>query len=474
MIAGKVVSTAPPLRALRYAQANRPRFVAELGAFVRFPSVSAQPKHAADVARCADWLAGHLRRIGMEGVTTVRTPRHPIVYAAWRHRPDRPTVLIYGHYDVQPADPLSEWTSPPFAPTLRGNDLYGRGTSDDKGQMFVHVKALEAYLQSVGALPVNVVCLFEGEEEIGSPNLAAFLDAHRRALAADVAVVSDMPILAPDRPAITYAMRGGLGLELEACGPSHDLHSGLFGGAIANPLQALCQVIAGLHDREGHVTLPGFYDRVRAWGVAERAAMARSGPCDADLLRDAGATQSVGEPEYSLYERVTLRPSLTVNGIVGGYSGPGGKAVLPSRALAKLSFRLVLDQTPQEIARLFRLHIARIALPGIQLSVRTHLMAQSALVDRDHPAIRAAVRAYRNGFGVTPVFIRSGGTIPVVSLLQERLRTRTVLMGFALPDDRMHAPNEKFHLPNFYNGIATSLWFLAAIGGSDGYHAHDY
>jgi acetylornithine deacetylase/succinyl-diaminopimelate desuccinylase-like protein len=450
-------------RAIAYAQAHRPRFVAELKDFVRFPTVSAQPKHAGDINKCAAWLANHLRRTGLKDVKVIPTARHPLVYASWR-RGRQPTVLIYGHYDVQPADPLSEWRSPPFQPIVHGDDLYGRGACDDKGQMFAHVKALESCLRTTGKLPVNLKCLFEGEEEIGSPSLLPFLERNKGALAADVAVMSDMPILAAHRPALTYAMRGGLSLELEVRGPQRDLHSGIYGGAIHNPLQALCEMVAKLHDSEGRVTIPGFYTRLRRWSEDERDYMVRVGPQDGQVLQDAGATKGWGECGYTLYERTTIRPALTVNGILGGYQGPGGKGVIPARALAKLSFRLVPDQDPREVDRLFRQHIARITPPTVRSRVRTLSGAKPALVSRRHPAMRAAAIAYRKGFGATPVFLRSGGTIPVVNAFQRVLGVPTVLMGFALPDDRMHAPNEKFHLPNFYNGIATSLWFLATIG----------
>ena len=459
-----------PDASLTHARTHRARFVGELKEFVRFPSVSAQPRHARAVQQCAAWLAAHLRSVGLERVAIIPTPRHPLVYAEWRHRPGRPTVLIYGHYDVQPPDPLAEWRSPPFAATVRGADLYGRGASDDKGQLFAHVKALESYLHSGRSLPVNVICLFEGEEEIGSPHLPAFLVRHHAAIPADIAVMSDTRILAPDRPALTYALRGGLGLELEVRGPRHDLHSGTFGGAVHDPLQVLCEILARLHDSRGHVAIPGFYDRVRPWPDDERATMARTGPTDTEILRDAEAPRGWGEPGYSLYERTTLRPALIITGLHGGYEGPGSKAIIPARAVAKLNFRLVPDQDPQEIDRQFRRYLARLTPPTVRVTLRTELAARPVLIGRDHPALQAAAFAYRQGFGRPAVFVRSGGSIPIVNILQERLGIPTVLMGFALPDDQMHAPNEKFHLPNFYNGIATCIWFLAAIGAGAGQH----
>jgi acetylornithine deacetylase/succinyl-diaminopimelate desuccinylase-like protein len=453
-----------PLRALAYAQRHRPRFLAELKEFVRFPTVSSQPAYAKDLEKCAVWLAGHLRRLGLENVRILATGGHPIVYGAWQRARGRPTVLVYGHYDVLPADPLSEWRSPPFEPVVRGEDLYGRGSCDDKGQMFVHVKALESYLKTERNLPVNVKCLFEGEDEIGSPHLADFVAKNKRDLHASAAVISDTRMLARGRPAISYAERGTLRMELEVRGPRQDLHSGDFGGAVHNPLQVLCEMIASLHDANGRIRIPGFYDAVRKWSDKERAFMARNGPSDSQILRAAGVEKGWGERGYSLYERTTLRPALTLTGLAGGYQGPGVKQVIPARALAKLSFRLVPDQDPQEIQGLFRDHVTRISPPTVKSTVRVLAAYKPALIRRDDPSMRVAAFAYRKGFGASPVFVRSGGGIPVVNILQEVLGIPTVLMGFGLPDDRIHAPNEKFHLPNFYNGIATSIWFLAAAG----------
>jgi acetylornithine deacetylase/succinyl-diaminopimelate desuccinylase-like protein len=457
-----------PARAFDYARRHRGRFIDELAAFIRIPSVSAQPTHAEDVRACAGWLAGKLRDAGLEHVEVVRTPGHPSVLGEWRHAPGRPTVLIYGHYDVQPPDPLAEWKSPPFEPHVRGEDLYGRGASDDKGQLWAHVKAIESSLRGTGELPVNVVCLFEGEEEIGSTNLGAVFDSRRDALAADGAVISDTRILGPDRPAITYALRGKLAFELELRGAAHDLHSGGFGGAVHNPAQALCELIAGLHDARGRIAIPGLYDSVRDWGEAERARMARSGPDDARILRDAQARRGWGERGYSLHERTTIRPALSVSSLRCGYQGPGVKAIIPARASAKFCLRLVPDQDPREIERLVRRHLRRIVPPTVRHSVRVLSAAGPVLMDRHHPLTRAARFAYHKAFGRPPVFLRSGGTIPLVGTLQGQLGVPTVLMGFALPDDRMHAPNEKIHLPTFGRAIETILWFLAFVGRGQG------
>jgi acetylornithine deacetylase/succinyl-diaminopimelate desuccinylase-like protein len=447
-------------RALQYARTRRTRFVSELKEFLRFPSVSSQPEHAEDLKNCAHWLGDHLRRIGLERVRVIPTRGHPIVYATSRQKPTRPTVLIYGHYDVLPGEPLREWRTPPFTPTLKGNNLHARGASDDKGQLFAHIKAIESYLKTNRSLPVNVKCIFEGEEEIGSPHLTSFIVRNKRALRADSAVISDTRMLAPDRPAISYAQRGGLRAELVVTGPPQDLHSGNFGGAVHNPLQALCEMIAGLHDAHGRIAIPGFYDDVRQWGEKEHAFMARTGPSNEQILRDARVEQGWGEPGFTLYERTTIRPAVTVNGMAGGHYGHGSKSIIPARAIAKISFRLVPNQDPQKIAQLFRRHIERITPVTVCCSVRTFAGIKPALVNRNNPAVRAAVFAYAKGFGATPVFLRSGGSIPVVTVLQEMLGIPAVLMGFGLPDDHIHAPNEKLHLPNFYNAIKTSVWYL--------------
>ncbi|MBV9790863.1 MAG: dipeptidase, partial [Chloroflexi bacterium] len=455
--------------AIEYARRYRARFVWEFQELLRFPSVSAQPQHANAVKRCADWLARHLQTIGMQRVRVVPTARHPIVVAEWRHAPRRPTVLIYGHYDVQPADPLSDWRDPPFAGVVRGGTLYGRGASDDKGQLWAHVKALEASLRSCGRLPVNVVCVFEGEEEIGSPHLRAFLEHDAAVRTADLAIMSDTRFLARGRPAIIYGLRGSLALELELRGPARDLHSGSFGGAIGNPIQALCEILASLHDTQGRITVPGFYDQVRRISPAERAYLAQAGPRDTAILRDAGARHGGDERGFTLYERTTIRPALTFNGISGGYAGSGGKSIIPAWARAKLSFRLVPDQQPQTIERLFRRHIARITPPTVQSAIQRHSSAQPALIQPDHRAFEAAASAYERGFGSRPVLLRSGGTIPVVNTFATLLGIPTVLMGFALPDDRMHGPNEKFELPQLYGGIATVIHMLHELGAQTTY-----
>jgi len=452
-----------PLRAIAYARKHHPRFIEELKQFVRFPSVSNQPRHARDLHRCAVWLAGHLRRIGMEQVQIIPTGHHPIVYAASRESSGRPTILIYGHYDVQPAEPFSEWRTDPFGPAVKDNNLYGRGASDDKGQLFTHVKAIESYLKAEGKLPVNIKCIFEGDEEAGSSRgLAAFCRRNRAAMGVDSVVMSDSAMHGYGRPALGYSLRGNVRFELEVLGPKRDLHSGNFGGAVHNPIQALCEILASLHDSEGRVAISGFYDRVRECSAEEREYMKKTGLKDVGILRDAGVTSEWGEPGYSAYERITIRPALTLNGIRGGYQGSGVKTVIPSRASAKISIRIVPDQDGAEIDRLLRQHIARVVPATVSVKLRMLAAANPTQINRNHPALRAAEFAYEKGFSARPVFLRSGGTVAAAGIFQKTLGVPTVLMGFALPDDRLHAPNEKFHLPNFFQGIETSIWYLAA------------
>jgi acetylornithine deacetylase/succinyl-diaminopimelate desuccinylase-like protein len=446
--------------ALAYARAHRSRTLRTLEDLVRIPSVSADPRHASDVRRCADRLAGVLRRIGLERVQVVATRRHPLVYGEWCHLPGRPTVLVYGHYDVQPIDPLEAWCSPPFEPTHSGDDLIGRGASDDKGQLCAHLAAIEAWLRGVGGLPVNVRCLLDGEEEIGSPGLAGFLRSDRPPVAADVAIISDTRMLGPGRPAVTVGLRGLLTLELKVRGPRCDLHAGTFGGAVHNPLQALSELLAGLHDRGGRVTVAGFYDRVRHWSERERRMMAAGAPGDAAVLRQAGVVRGWGELGWTMHERTTLRPAITINGLTGGYQGPGSKSVIPSVASAKLGVRLVPGQDAAELERLLRRHLARATPPTVRTSVRTGSRIPPFLIDAAHPAVEAASVACRRGFGTRPAFLLSGGTIPAAGMLRRLLGIPVVLLGLALPDDRAHAPNERFHLPNLWQGIETIVWFL--------------
>jgi acetylornithine deacetylase/succinyl-diaminopimelate desuccinylase-like protein len=448
---------------LEHAENERPAALERLVELLRIPSISTVPERSGDVRRAADWVAARMRSAGLNGVRVDDTPGHPVVYGEWLNAGDAPTVLVYGHYDVQPVDPIELWTSPPFEPTLRDGYLYARGSSDDKGQALVHLEAVDAWMQTTGRLPVNVKVFIEGEEEVGSPNLADWVRAHAAELSADVALISDTAIVAPDQPSITYGLRGLAYMEIEVRGPNHDLHSGQFGGAVLNPANALCRIIATLHDADGRVTIPGFYDRVQPLDDSERAELARV-PFDLGAFRHAvGEAGSWGEAGYSIVERLGARPTLDVNGLWSGWSGPGAKTVLPAMAGAKVSMRLVPDQDPDEIAELFTRHIQSLAPAGAQVTVRALHGGWPAITDRDLPAMRAAATAYESAFGRAPVYTREGGTIPVVALLQQALGVPSVLMGFGLPDDNLHAPDERFRVENFHRGIAAAIVFLEAL-----------
>ncbi len=449
------------MNALDYARSHKNEFLAELQDLLRIPSISTQAKHVPDMERAAGWLRDRLLEVGFPHAQLMPTAGHPVVYAEWLAAgADAPTILIYGHYDVQPPDPMDLWTNPPFEPTIIGDNLFARGASDDKGQLYVHVKAIEAFKETAGAPPVNVKCLFEGEEEIGSPNLTPFVIQHKDLLAADFALISDSHILSQDQPAIVYGLRGLSYIEAEMTGPAGDLHSGGYGGAVHNPIHALCTMIASLHDERGRITIPGFYDRVQPLDPEERAELARI-PFDRETwLKEAGVRTDWGEFEYSIIERTSARPTLDVNGIWGGYTEPGAKTVLPSKAFAKISMRLVPDQEPAEITRLISEHLKRLAPPTVTVKVKDLQAGDGAIVRRDSSGMKAAYRAYTAGFGTEPVFIREGGSIPVVATFQTELGIETILMGFGLPDDSLHAPNEKVHLPTLHRGIETSIHFF--------------
>jgi len=450
-------------RALAHVRDRESTTVEELTELLRFPSVSRAPTWTQHVSRCARWIARHLRSIGLDRVEVVRTAGHPFVYADWRGAPGRPTLLVYGHYDVQPPGRIELWRSPPFEPTVRGDELFARGASDDKGQLFAHVKAIEAYLKTSGRLPVNVRCVFDGEEEIGSPGLVRLLGRQPERLGADVAVVSDTRFLAPDRPAITHSLRGLLGCTLTLRSPAGERHAGHFGGVILNPVEVLCDIVDGLHDNDGRVAVPGFYDRVRPsppaaepTDVRERTAPGPPGP------GDLGA--SWGESGFTPSQRATARPAVSVTAIDGACDGDGAGATIPAAATATLDVRLVPDQQPAEVERMLRHHVTAEAPASIATLLRTRVRVPPVMIDPAHPAIRAAARAYVRGFGVQPALVGSGGTIPVVSALHRALGIPVVLMGLGLPDDNAHAPNEKLHLPNLFRGIETSIAFLEEVG----------
>ena len=450
---------------LTYAQQQQEQHLQELIEFLRLPSISTQEKHNEDVAETAVWLANNMTQAGIENVRVIKTQRHPLVYGDWLHAgSDAPTVLIYGHYDVQPVDPIELWDSAPFEPDIRDNYLYARGASDDKGQTFLHVKAVEAYLKTEGKLPINVKFIIEGEEESGGESLRAFIPANKELLAANVAVVSDTGMPSPQQPAITYGLRGNCYVLMDITGPARDLHSGSFGGGIDNPLNVLGHLIASFKDQEGHILIPGFYDDVRPLSDEERALLAQFPMDEAAWLADTGAPQTWGEPEYTLVERIGARPTLDVHGIIGGYTGPGGKTVLPSTVHVKLSMRLVPNQDPADILAKFKAHVLAVAPPTVSIVFHQRGGAPASVCNLNHPAMKAAAAAFTAVFENPPVFMREGGSIPVVGQFQQYLGLETVLMGFGLPSDNLHAPNERFYLPNFYRGIETSIRFLAEYG----------
>ncbi len=443
-----------------YFSAYQQQYLNELIELVSIPSISTMPDHLPDVRRAAEWVKAQMQAAGLTA-RLYETEGHPIVYGEWLEvAAGAPTVLIYGHYDVQPVDPISEWQSEPFTPAVRDGNLYGRGTSDDKGQFFAHLKAAHSILQADGRLPVNVKFVIEGEEEIGSTHLGAFIRDHRALLATDVVVVSDTQSRSLDLPAIVYSLRGMCYMELEISGPDHDLHSGSFGGVVHNPAQALCEIIAGLHNPDGSVAVPGFYDDVRALDDAERSELGRFPYTEEAFRHDTGAPASWGEQGYLLHERTGARPTLEVNGLISGWTGTGAKTVLPARALAKISCRLVADQDPARIYEIMKAHIAHITPPTVHSDLRLLHTGRSAFTDRRSPVMQAAIAAFEEGWGAAPVFWREGGSIPIVSDFQEVLGAPVVLMGFGLPDDGPHGPNEKFTLECFWRGIATSISFL--------------
>lgn len=451
--------------ALVFAAANQPAALEELKAFLRIPSVSTLPDHAGEVRRAAEFLAAELQRIGLDHVHLIETAGHPLVYADNLHAHGKPTVLCYGHYDVQPPDPLDEWISPPFEPAVRNGNVYARGAVDDKGQLWMHVKAIEALLHDGGTLPVNIRVIAEGEEEVGGEGIAAYLREHPEDLQADVALVSDTDMFAPGLPTICVGLRGMIYTEIEVRGARTDLHSGMYGGAAPNPFVALAQIIARLKSEDGTILIPGLLEEVQSPTAAELSAW-QSLPFDEAHYRDndVGARELVGEPGYSVLERIWARPTLDVHGILGGFIGAGAKTVIPAKATAKVSLRLVPGMEPQKIFALLRDHVASIAPRGVTVETRLIHSGDPVVVDTDNSFIRAATEAMRQVFGRETVFVRGGGSIPIVGDFQRHLHLPTVLMGFGLPDDNLHAPNEKFHLANFYRGIESIIRFLVIAG----------
>lgn len=456
----------PTSSALEFARENRSRFLAELKAFLRIPSVSTLPEHREDIHRAAEFLAQELKRIGLENVEVIQTDGHPLVYADWLKAAGKPTCLCYGHYDVQPPDPLEEWVSPPFEPVERNGNLYARGAVDDKGQMYMHVKALESLLHAhQGKLPINVRLLFEGEEEVGGGAIARFVREHPDRLRADFALISDTSMFAPELPTLAVSLRGTVYTEIEAVGAATDLHSGMYGGVAPNPLFALCEIIAKLKNPNGHILIPGFYDDVAEPSTEELAAWKRLPFREEEFLRaEVGSSALTGEQEYSVLERLWTRPTLDVHGMPGGFTGEGAKTVIPAKACAKISMRLVPNQNAERIFTTFERYVHSLCPRGITLSVRLVHSTGPVVIGVDNPYVRAADEAMREVFQKRAVFVRFGGSIPIVSDFERSLKIPSVMMGFGLPDDCIHAPNEKFHIANFHRGIESLIHFFGRLG----------
>ena len=455
-------------RVIDFINVNREKYLEELKALLAIPSVSALPEHKGDVVRCAEWCADEMRRIGLHNVKLLETPGFPIVYGDWTGAPGAPTILFYGHYDVQPVDPIDLWESPPFEATVRDGEIFARGAADDKGQVFMHLKAVEAHLKQNGTLPVNIKFILEGEEEVGSTHLDDFIRGHKADLAANVVVISDTAMFARGVPSICYSLRGLVYFQIDLRGSSTDLHSGVFGGALANPGFVLAQMIAQMKDRGGHVKIPGFYDDVKPLEAAERDAWARLPFNEKQYKKAFGIPKLHGESEYTTLERVWARPTLEVNGLLSGFTGEGAKTVLPAVAMAKISMRLVPNQDPGKIADLFESFVRKLAPKTVELKITRMHGGKPWIASYDSPYIQAAGRAIQKGFGREPIFTREGGSIPVVSTFQEELGLPSVLFGVGLPDENAHAPNEKLDVSNFHNGIISSAYLYEEISKTRG------
>ncbi|HKW47547.1 MAG TPA: dipeptidase [Gemmatimonadaceae bacterium] len=440
----------------------------ELIEFAAIPSVSTDPAHARDMSAAARWVADALTSAGPFSVRTIPTPRNPVIYGEWLGAPGKLTALVYGHYDVQPADPLEKWKSPPFTPTVRDGRVYARGVSDDKGPMLIPIKVAQAFFATAGALPINIKCMFEGEEEIGSPSLDSFIGEHKELLAADVVISADGAMWRVDEPSLTVSSRGLAGLEIALTGAAKDLHSGRHGGSVANPLHAMAQLIASLHEPNGRVAVKGFYDRVRELSAADRAAITELPFHEQAYLAQVGAPATFGEPGYSTLERQWTRPTLEVNGMWGGYQGPGEKTVIPSEAHAKITCRLVADQNPEEIVALVRRHLESHVPRGTRLSILAgDHGARPAQIRTDHFALKAAERALREVYGVSPLIVRSGGTVPISEIFKRLMGLDTVFFSFSTADEDYHAPNEFFRIHRLHEGLEAWARYWTILGEID-------
>ncbi|MBP6715412.1 MAG: dipeptidase [Acidobacteria bacterium] len=453
------------IKVIDFIQTNRDKYISELKQYLAIPSISALPEHAGDVQRCAEWSAEEMTRIGLQNVRLETTPGNPIVYGEWLGAPGAQTILFYGHYDVQPVDPVELWDSPPFEATVRDGEIFARGAADDKGQVFMHFKAIEAHLKQNGALPCNIKVILEGEEEVGSVNLDTFVRANRELLKCDVVVISDSAMFDRGVPSICYSLRGLVYFQIDVRGTSSDLHSGVFGGAVANPNMVLAQILTAMKDRSGRIKITGFYDDVRELSQEERDAWKKLPFNEKQYRKNLGAPKLFGETGYTTLERVWGRPTFEVNGILGGFTGEGAKTVIPAVAMAKVSMRLVPNQDPDKIAELFQKYVEEVAPPTVEVKVTRMHGGKPWITEYDNPFVQAAGRAIEQGFGKSPVFCREGGSIPVVSTFQEELQVPAVLFGVGLPDENAHAPNEKLDLTNFHNGIVASAILYDEIAG---------
>ncbi|MFN7916072.1 MAG: dipeptidase [Vicinamibacterales bacterium] len=447
-----------------FIQINRERYLQELKALLAIPSISALPEHAGDVRRCAEWCADEMRRVGLNGVELIETPGNPVVYGEWLGAEGAPTILFYGHYDVQPVDPLDLWTTPPFEASIRDGEIYARGAADDKGQVFMHLKAIEAHIRQTGKLPVNIKLILEGEEEVGSANLDNFVKANKEKLKADVVVISDSAMFARGVPSICYGLRGLVYFQIDLRGSSTDLHSGVFGGAVANPAMVLAHMLTQCKDKAGNIKITGFLDDVVPLTEEERKAWASLPFNEKQYRKDFGIPKVHGESGYTTLERTWARPTFEVNGLLSGFTGEGAKTVLPAVAMAKVSMRLVPNQDPDKIAQLFEDYLAKIAPKTVEVKVTRMHGGKPWMASFDNKFIQAAGRAIEQGFGRAPVFTREGGSIPVVATFQEELGLPSVLFGVGLPDENAHAPNEKLDCDNFHNGIISSAILYEEIG----------
>jgi acetylornithine deacetylase/succinyl-diaminopimelate desuccinylase-like protein len=445
---------------LEYFNQNKDRFLDELIEVLSIPSVSNGEANKSDVVRCAEWLKAHMEKIGLQNTEIYKTKGHPIVYGDYMNAgKDKPVILIYGHYDVQPPEPLDRWVNPPFSPIVKDGKIYGRGTADDKGQIFIHLKAIESFLKTDGTLPINVKIIFEGEEEIGSENLGEFISSHKELLKAEYVVISDTEMYEKGKPAICYGLRGLCYMQIDVTGPNRDLHSGTYGGAVENPINALAKIISQLKSDEGKILIDGFYDDVTDLTEEERKELNKLATDENQFKKDLDVKSLTGEKGYTLVERLTARPTLDCNGIWGGFQGKGTKTVIPSEAGVKISMRLVPQQNPEKIAELFKKYIEKISPDTIKVKVSYLHGGKPSVTSINSPAIKAAMSALKKGFETEPVFIKDGGSIPIVSTFKDELGADAILMGFGLPDDNIHSPNEKFELENFYKGIISVCYY---------------